>query len=156
MEAIGRLYDAVVIPPNNTSLWVSLKDAEALTAYVVSTGTAAVATVRIAQDASGTNAQLYGAATGVGTNTYGDGLTRVLTRSVAAGSAWVGPVAPTSVSTVTTTATAGDMVALDIAGYQLPDQFKYVQVTHVTGYCVLQPHDLLVQRKPVNLRALTA
>lgn len=151
MEALGRLIDAQVIAPGASSTtWVSLKDAQACTIYAINTTAAAnTFTVRIAKDGSGTGAASYG--------TSGDGVTRYWQKSIGVGtwtlttgSAVTWPLAVSSTNTI------GDVTAVDVADYQVPTGYAYVQAYGANVLIVIQPHDLKVQRKPANLRSLIA
>lgn len=150
MEAIGRLIDPVYVPNANlATTWVSLKDCEAITVLVFGAGGATNVTVQVAKDASGTGAANYA-------TTAGDGITRFL-RKPASTQLWSSTGSPqAAAATIATTATSGDVLAFDIAGYQVAAGYYYVGLTHATANALFIPHDLLVQRKPVNLRNLTA
>jgi hypothetical protein len=148
MEAIGRLYD-VVSSPTTTATYVSLKDTEGYTVLLVGSSGTTNATVTIAKDAAGTSAVAFDGGAG-----HGDGITRYLIKTGSTG-LWGSVVTQAAANTVPTTTGTGDVTAFDIAGYQLPDGYKYVKVSHATATCVLVAHDLLVQRKPSNLRALS-
>ena len=74
----------------------------------------------------------------------------------AVGGTWVEKAA-TDDNVFTNNDSTNDTVAITIRAEQLTDGYDRVQCTAATGTCVAIIHDLLVQRKPGNLRSsLTA
>lgn len=149
MEAIGRLIDPVYVPNGSlATTWVSLKDTEALTILLVGASSTANATFTVAKTAAGGSSTNYA-------STGGDGVTRYVIKTGSTG-LWAAAVTQAAAATVPTTSGTGDITAVDIAGYQLGAGYYYVGVTHANAAAVFIAHDLLVQRKPANLRSLTA
>jgi len=56
----------------------------------------------------------------------------------------------------TVTAATGGLLAVYVSAGSLSDGFKYVDATHASGSFVYIIHDLDVQRKPENLKAVTS
>jgi hypothetical protein len=151
MEAIGRLIDPVYVPNGSlATTWVSLKDVEACTILLVGASSTANATFTVAKTAAGGSSHNYD-----GTAAGGDGVTRYVIKTGSTG-LWGSAVTQAAAATVPTTSGTGDITAIDIAGYQLPAGFYYIGVTHANANAVFVAHDLLVQRKPANLRSLIA
>ncbi len=147
MEAIGRLFDATN-SPTTTATYVNMQDCSGLTVLLVGSSGVANATVTIAKDAAGTGAVTYTGADAA----HGDGITKYLLKS---SGVWTVNT-QAAAATVPTTATASDITAFFIPATGLPDLYKYVKVSHATAQCVLVQHDLLVSRKPANLRNVTS
>lgn len=73
-----------------------------------------------------------------------------------AGGGWV-LKAPTAAAVFTNADATNDVVAITVRAEQLADGYDSVVCTAATGTCVAIIHDLLVQRRPSNLRSsLTA
>lgn len=69
-----------------------------------------------------------------------------------AGGTWVAK-APTAAAVYTHADATNDVVAITVRAEQLADGYDSVVCTAATGTCVAIIHDLLVQRKPSNLRS---
>jgi len=62
----------------------------------------------------------------------------------------------TQAAASTVTAATGGLLAVYISASSLSDGFKYLDATHASGSFVYILHDLDVQRKPENLKAVTS
>jgi hypothetical protein len=142
MEGLGRLYNAVPTA-TTTGTWVNLQDSEALGIFLYG-ATSGNATVKAAQDASGTNVENFDPTDLPGS----DGITVYWTWNAGV---WT---KHTQAAAATITAATGGLAYVDVAGYQLPAGYNYVTATHSSGSFLILPHDLEVQRRPSNLRSL--
>lgn len=133
---LGRVLNII---PIADAVYVSLKDAEAVTFVMYKSG-GDTATITEATAAAGTSAQVLAKITDVYTS---DGVGGVWTKvTQAAGSAYVA---------------AADCVAFTVSAEQLSDGFKYIKCASTsTGVVYAITHDLKVQRTPANLPALNA
>jgi len=138
MEGLGRTFNVV---PVADAVEVSMKDCSAVT-FICVGANAETFTLKECTDAAGSGAQnlvaldhYYACADSAGANAW----TR---QSMAAGA-------------VVTTTTARPVAVIEVQATALSAGFKYLRVdSSSTGTVVALTHDLLVQRKPSNLRAL--
>jgi hypothetical protein len=136
MDALGRLFNAATSATTAATPF-GLKDAGGATIILIG-ATSGAATLQEAQDSAGTGAQnlacitkYYRQASGVWTK---------VTQAAAA----------------TVTAGTGGLLVFEVEGSQLSDTYTHITVSHASGSFVILPRDLTVQRKPENLRSVTA
>lgn len=136
MEGLGRVFNLATSATTGKTR-VNLQDATAIT-FVLIGATSGNATVREANAASSGTEQDLAAVTRY--YTQNNGVWTKVTQAAAA----------------TVTAATGGLLAVTIHAAQLSAGFKYITITHASGSFVYVLHDLTVQRKPVNLRAVTS
>lgn len=136
MDGLGRVFNLATSATTNKTR-VNLQDATAIT-FVLIGATSGNATVREANAASGGTEQDLSVVTRYWTQNNG---------------VWT-KVSQNAAATVT--AATGGLLAVTIQAAQLSAGFKYITITHASGSFVYVLHDLVVQRKPTNLRAVTA
>jgi len=142
MEGLGRLYTAVP-SETTTATWVNCQDTAGVAIWAL-TATSGNVTVQVAKDAAGTGAINFDGTAGT------DGITRYWTW---ASGVWT---LHTQAAAATFTCATGGLAVAEISANGLPDTFKYINASHSSAHLLVMPHDLLVQRKPNNLRNLTA
>lgn len=136
MEALGRLFN-LGVSATTAKTRVNMQDATGIT-FVLVGATSGNATVREANAASSGVEQDLAAVTRY--YTQNNGVWTKVTQAAAA----------------TVTAATGGLLAVHIPAGALSAGFKYITITHASGNFVYILHDLTVQRKPANLRAVTA
>lgn len=139
---LGRTYNALS-SVTTAARRVSLRDCSGVGFLVVGASGATTVTISEANAASGGTSQTL-----AGTFSY-------WTMAAGAGTwtAGAGGVNGTSINTI---AAAGALLYVWIPQGALSDGFSYLAASHATGTIVYVLGDLDVQRKPVNLRDVTA
>lgn len=141
MDGLGRVFN---VTPTGDAAWVSFKDCSAVSFVCVGANSEAF-TLSEAKSGAGGSSQVLGTISYYYENTAAVGAT-----------AWIKNSSPTSTSVITTT-TAKPVFVLTVHESELDDGFNYVSMASASsGTVVVFLHDLKVQRKPANLRALTA
>lgn len=137
IEGLGRVINVVPVAESRS---ISLKDAQGVT--FIAYGAAEAVTLKSQPSAGGT-------ATNLAT------ITRYQQSTATNGSAaWT---EQTQAAAATVTIPSGGMVAFYVDANDLPANAKYVEVVKTTAALVVAVvHDLLVQRDPANLAALSA
>lgn len=136
MEGLGRLFN-LATSATTAKTRVNLENARGVT-FVLIGATSGNATINECNAASGGTEQALAV------------ITRYYTQ---ASGVWT-KVTQAAASTVT--AVTGGLLAVYISASSLSDGFKYVDATHASGSFVYILHDLDVQRKPANLKAVTS
>jgi hypothetical protein len=136
MEGLGRLFN-LATSATTSAVRVNLENARGVT-FVLIGATSGNATITEANAASGGTSQNLAVVTRYWTQN--NGLWTLVTQAAAA----------------TVTAATGGLLAVYIGAVKLSDGFKYAAISHASGSFVYVIHDLDVQRKPSNLKAVTA
>lgn len=139
---LGRQYN-LLSSVTTAARRVSLRDASGIGFLIVGASAATTATITEATAASGGTSQTL-----AGTFQYW-----TMANSSGVWTAGSGGVNGTSITTVANAAAA---LYVYIRQGDLSDGFSYLACSHATGTSVYIVGDLDVQRKPVNLRDLTA
>lgn len=137
MHGLGRLFN-LATSATTAKVRVNLENAAGVT-FVLIGATSGDATINECNAASGGTEQA---------------LARTLAYHTQASGLWTARTG--GVGTGVVTAQTGGLLAVYVDSTWLSDGFKYVDATHASGSFVYVIHDLKVQRKPANLKAVTA
>lgn len=142
---LGRTQNAIV-SVTTAARRASLRDCAGIGFYVVNASAATTVTINEANAASGGTSQIVsGAAT---TMQYW---------TMAAGSGvWTQGAGGVNGTSITTIASTSALLYVYVRQGDLSDGFNYLSASHATGTILCVAGDLDFQRKPVNLRDLTA
>lgn len=146
-QGLGRVFNVVHDASGNM---VSLKDANAVSFIVKSSGAASLAVV---------GAKVFGGSTTTWTTANGFGQTAYFFQEAAVNgtAAWTKQTATWTTNSVALAGTTGYTSVITIYATQFADGFKYIQATGTNTTTVIAlVHDLAVQRIPANLAILGA
>lgn len=141
INPLGRLMN-MTSSTTTTNKRVNLRDASGVLFVVANASAATAVTIQEANAASGGTIQNLVAITEYWTQAATGGVWTRVTQAAAA--------------TATTVAAAGALLAVYIPQGALSDGFTYLAASHASGTIVYILSDLDVQRKPTNLRDVTA
>ncbi|MCX4703871.1 hypothetical protein [Streptomyces sp. NBC_01373] len=136
MDALGRLFNAAT-SATTTATPFHLKDSGGATIILIG-ATSGAATIQEAQDSAGTGAQNLAVFTKYYRQNSGT-WTKV-----------------TQAAGATVTAGTGGLLVAEVDAAQLSDGYTHITASHASGSFVILPRDLTTQRKPENLRSVTA
>jgi hypothetical protein len=152
-DGLGRLFNVVFTASGRT---VQLVDGSAVTFISADAGSGDQVLTFTQRDSTGVNSEIDLNLFPAGTNAVDPANlgSRIYIGSDVGDGPWT-EAAPTDDNVFTNASTTNDTVVITVRAEQLADGYDSVECTVTGGSCVALLHELNVQRKPSNLRAIS-